>query len=232
MELKNQDLNEKWLKYNQIRLKGDKKSANKLLNDFIKSILQYDDLIIEDFVYQVCSEVLKDEIISNNGSEVSNAPVRIQHPLLKNVILPILIKKYKENNPLYIRWIAQFEQFFYSDNKITNYFLEEINDELKDAVQFSKEKNQYINVKCRYFSAKQFLMKSLKIENNQITIDLILYIISQGIDYQTHELPLLIGTLDDLIENINEFKYYYEKFNNKNKWTQKLKSWNDILEKL
>ncbi len=111
MKFKHEDLNKKWSNYNQTRLKGNKKLANKLLSIFIKSILIYDECIIEDFVYQICSAVLKDEIISNNGADVSNAKIRIQHPLFKEVILPVLIKEYKKNNPLYIRWIAQFEFF-------------------------------------------------------------------------------------------------------------------------
>ncbi len=229
MKLKNEILDKKWSDYHKMRLAGNKKTANKLLNDFIQSILGYDKVIIEDFVYQVCSIALKDKFISNNGTEVSNTPIRIQHQLFQKVILPILIQKYKEKDPLYIRWIAQFEQFFYSDHKTTNRFLEEINDEFRDAVQYSSEKNEDVDIKCRYFSTVHFLIKSFKISPDPITLNLILERLAQDIYYKTHELPnVILADADVFMEEINQFKYYYEKSDNKNKWTKQVKEWEYI----
>lgn len=226
MKIENEELNQKWIEYNKERLSGSKKSANHLLDIFIKSICAYEKDVIEDFVYEICSIVLKDNILFNNGTDVSNAKIRIQHPLFQRVILPILTKKYKENDALYIRWLGQFEQFFYSDNRMTNMFLEEINDELRDAVQFSSETNKYENIKCRYFSTKYFLIKSFEIEPNQITLKLILDTLAKHIDYVTHELPF--GLLEDaeiFIQRINEFKYYCKKFDDKNKWEKRIEEW-------
>lgn len=229
MKLENEYLNKQWSDYNQIRLSGNKKLANKLLDIFIESILLYDEYVIEDFVYKICSIVLENEIISNNGTKASNSQFRIQHPLFQKVILPTLIKKYKENDPLYIRWIAQFEQFFYSDRRTTNYFLEKINDKLREAVQFSAETNQYENIKCRYFSTKYFLIKSFELEPTQATLHLILKRLAQDIYYQTHELPsAILADADDFMKEIKQFKYYYEKYNNKNKWKKQVQEWTDV----
>ncbi len=230
MKIENEDLNQKWIEYNQERLVGCKKSANHLLNVFINSILTYEENVIEDFVYKICSIVLKDSILSNNGTEVSNAGIRIQHPLFQKVILSVLIKKYKENDALYIRWVGQLEQFFYSDNRITNMFLEEINDELRDATQFSPETNKYENIKCRYFSTKSFFIKSFEISPSQITLKLILDTLAKHLDYVTHELPCgLLGGADCFIEDVTEFKYYWKKFEDKNKWKKQIKEWDSII---
>lgn len=229
MKLANEDLDKKWADYNKIRLTGNKKLANKSLDIFIKSILLYDKHVIEDFVYSICSTVLGDEIISNNGVNVSNAKFRIQHPLFQKVILPVLIRNYKANDPLYIRWIAQFEQFFYSDSKTTHYFLEAINDELRDTAQFSAEINQYKNVKCRYFSTEYFLKKSFELKPTQTTLNLIIKRLAQSIYYQTHELPsAVLADADSFIKEINQFKYYHERYNDQNKWKKQIQEWTDI----
>ncbi len=229
MKIENTDLNQKWIAYNQERLAGNKKSANNLLDTFIKSILTYEEDVVEDFVYTMCSTVLKDDILSNNGTEVSNAEIRIQHPLFQKVILPVLVKKYKEKYALYIRWIGQLEQFFYSDEKTTAMFLEEINDELRDVEQFSIATNKYEHVKCRYFSTKSFFIKSFEISPNQITLKLILDTLARHIDYVTHELPSgLLEDVDVFTQHIDEFKYYYKQLEEKHRCEKQIEEWESI----
>ncbi|MBK7959444.1 MAG: hypothetical protein IPK03_15980 [Bacteroidetes bacterium] len=113
-----------WDKYNQVRVAGDKKTANNLLVDYIDLLKQQDEKDIKIFVDNICSLTLDldDKIIYNNGTEVSDKDIRIQHPLFKEIILPILKDQYKKDSAKHIRWIGQFEQFFYSDNATTQAF--------------------------------------------------------------------------------------------------------------
>lgn len=132
IEISNIDLNTKWFNYNQTRLKGDKKTSNKILNEFIVGLLKENEQTIEYFVYDICESILATEkILSNNGTEVSESEIRIQHSLFKKILLPILVKKYNENDALYTRWIGQLEQFFFSDHNTTKSFLIDINDRLR-----------------------------------------------------------------------------------------------------
>ncbi|MDP8051405.1 hypothetical protein [Pasteurella atlantica] len=235
MKLNNKNLNQKWLDYNNARLTGNRKKASALLNSFITTLLQNDEEVIENFVHQICSIVLKNNtFLSTNSIEVASAEVRIQHPLFQKVLIPVFIKKYKENDPLYIRWIAQMEQFFYSDHKTTNYFLEAINIDstLQDAVMFSRETNQYEETKCRYFETDYFLKKSFELKPDQEVLDLILKRMLRNIDYLTHELPYLLTDLDDFIKIINEFKYFSEQSNSKEKWKRQIEEWENIADNL
>ncbi|MDP8079969.1 hypothetical protein [Phocoenobacter skyensis] len=233
MKLDDKNLNQKWSDYNNTRITGNRKKASELLNGFITTLLQNDEKVIENFVHQICSIVLKNNtFVSTNSIEIASAEVRIQHPLFQKVLVPIFIKKYKENDPLYIKWIAQMEQFFYSDQRITYYFLEEIDDKLRDAVQFSKETNQYEEIKCRYFETDYFLKKSFELKADQEVLDLILKRMLKDIDYLTHELPYLLTDLDDFIEIINEFKYFSEQSESKEKWKAQIEEWENIADNL
>ncbi len=121
---------------------------------------------------------------------------------------------------------------FYSDQRITYYFLEEIDDKLRDAVQFSKETNQYEEIKCRYFETDYFLKKSFDLKADQEVLDLILKRMLKDIDYLTHELPYLLTDLDDFIEIINEFKYFSEQSESKEKWKAQIEEWENIIDNL
>lgn len=90
------ELHKNWDSYNKTRLKGDKKTANKLLLIFIQFILKKDSKIREDFVFDICKITLDSGVLDNNDTKVGNAQIRIQHPLFKKIILPILTQKYKE----------------------------------------------------------------------------------------------------------------------------------------
>ena len=230
VQIENSDLNTKWLNYNQNRLSGDKKTANKILNSFINGLLQENSDIIERFVYNICQLTLDiDGNLSNNGTEVSISKNRIQYPLFKKILLPVFVKKYKENNPLYLRWIGQLEQFFYSEHKLTVQFLEDINDRLRDAVQFDKKSNSYKDIKYRFFETYHFFKKSYKIEPNQKTLDLLLKRLAQDIFYATHELPFgILREPNEFMKEIENFKFYFEKYNNQEKWKETLHNWTFI----
>lgn len=147
-QLKTNIVTDLWNKYNQTRLAGDKKTANKLLREIIDVLKQKDGNFVANFIEDLCKKTLNsNEILSNNGTQVSSNRDRIQHPIFKEIILPILADQYLSDNPLHIKWIGQFEQFFYSDNKMTAEFLKQINID-------------------GYFYASYFFEKSFVIDNN------------------------------------------------------------------
>jgi hypothetical protein len=100
-----------WDKYNQVRIAGDKKSANILLMSYIDLLKQQDEKDIKIFVDEICSLSLDtdDKIIYNNGIEVSDKDIRIQYPLFKEIILSILKDQYKKDSAKHIKWIGQLE---------------------------------------------------------------------------------------------------------------------------
>jgi len=198
-----------WEKYNQVRVAGDKKSANKLLVDYIGLLKKQDEKDIKIFVDNICSLTLDtdDKIIYNNGTEVSDKDVRIQHPLFKEIILPILKNQYKKGSAKHIKWIGQLEQFFYSDNAITNTFLKELNI-------------------VGHFETRHFFEKSFALDNNQKILNLLLNRIAQEINYYTHEVP--IGVLVDpevLDKELLIFRQYLQQSDTKNIWEVVLTEW-------
>jgi hypothetical protein len=199
--------------YNQTRLAGDKKTANKLLREIIEVLKQKDQIFVTDFIEDLCEKVLNsNEILSNNGTEVSNNIDRIQHPIFKEIILPILADKYLNGNPLHIKWIGQFEQFFYSDNKMTAAFLKQINID-------------------GYFSSIYFFEKSFAIDNSQDTLNLLLQRTAQGIEYYLHELPFAVLVEPNTLNSeLNYFENYWNKSNNKEKWQTLLSEWKNIAD--
>ena len=198
-----------WDKYNQVRVAGDKKTANKLLVDYIDLLKQQDEKNIKIFVDNICGLTLNadNKIIYNNGTEVSDKDIRIQHPLFKEILLPILRDHYKNDSAKHIKWIGQLEQFFYSDNATTEAFLKEL----------------YIE---GYFEARHFFEKSFAIDNNQKTLSLLLNRIAQDINYYTHEVP--IGVLVDpdvLDKEVMTFRQYWQQCDTKNIWEAVLTEW-------
>jgi hypothetical protein len=205
----NNILTDIWDKYNQVRVTGDKKSANKLLEDYIDLLKQQDEKDITTFVDNICSLTLdaNPKIIANNGNEVSDKGTRIQHPLFKEIVLPILIDQYKKGSAKHIRWIGQFEQFFYSDVTTTQAFLSELDI-------------------AGYFETRHFFEKAFSIDNNQQTLALLLDRIAQDINYYTHEVP--IGVLVDpdfLDKELMTFRQYLQQCDTKNTWEELLTGW-------
>lgn len=202
-------MNDIWNEYNHVRITGDKKKANKLLFDFIEYLKQQDKKDIHLFVDDICGQILDldHELLSNNGTDVSDKEIRIQHPLFKEVILPILKEEYKKNNPKYIKWIGQFEQFFYSDRNSTEAFLRELNID-------------------GFFEPRFFFEKSLALDKNQKTLTLLLYKIAQDLNYYTHEVPMaVLATPEVLSEEIATFRKFWEQSESKYDWEASLLEW-------
>ncbi|MGN6102043.1 MAG: hypothetical protein ACTHOR_12930, partial [Devosia sp.] len=44
--------------------------------------------------------------------------IRIRHPLFRDVILPFLARRFERQRSPYGRWLAAFEQYFYSDRSL------------------------------------------------------------------------------------------------------------------
>lgn len=204
-------MTELWDKYNKTRLAGDKKTATKLLLNFIDILKQKDKKFIQDFADDICMKALGTVgILSNNGTEVSNNIDRIQHPLFKEIILPGLSAQYLDNSPLHIKWIGQFEQFFYSDKITTEKFLRQIEVD-------------------GYFSTIHFFKKSFAIDNDQDTLKLLLQRQEQDIGYLIHELPeVVLAEPDDFNFLLADFKDYWTKSNDKKKWERRLAEWEKI----
>lgn len=198
-----------WIKYNDARVAGDKKAANKLLADCIAFLKKQDSSTIESFVDEICGLTLDNDnqVISNNGTEVSDRAIRIQHPLFKEIILPVLANKYKSNSPRHIKWIGQLEQFFYSDHATTTNFLNQLNID-------------------GHFETLYFFEKSFSLDNNQNTLALLLDRIAQDINYNTHEVPIGVNVEPDFLDQeIMIFKKYWEQSANKHLWDNKQKEW-------
>jgi hypothetical protein len=201
-----------WENYNRTRIAGDKKTANKLLQEYIGLLKSESSFSREEFDEKICNEILEADncIIDNNGTEVSDKEYRIQHPLFKEIILPVLIEKYKTNSARHIKWIGQLEQFFYSDFQASKRLL--------DAIGIDG-----------HFSTSFFLEKSFSIEQSQKTLHLILDRMARDFDYYTHEIPfgvLIEPTVFD--RELKLFESYYEQSDSKSDWTLNLNKWRTV----
>lgn len=202
-------LNDSWTKYNQVRIAGDKKTANKLLLGYISLLKQQEEEEINIFIDNICSLTLdtEDKIISNNGTGVSEKDIRIQHPLFKEIILPRLKKQYINGSSKHIKWIGQLEQFFYADLVTTNTFLKELNI-------------------TGYFETRHFFEKSFAIDNSQKTLKLLLHRIAQDINYYTHEVPTVVLIDPDVLDKeLTTFREYWKQSDTKNIWEVVLAEW-------
>jgi hypothetical protein len=205
-------LTELWDKYNKTRIVGDKKTANKILLQFIDLLKKEDKTYIRTFADDICNKILETDqsTLYNNGTDVSNNKDRIQHPLFKEIILPVLAEQYLNNSALHIKWIGQLEQFFYSDNEVTKDFLNQINIDGD-------------------FSTSYFLEKSFEIENSQDVLTLILKRAAQDIKYYIHELPTAVLVEPESFNiELKTFRHYLDKYNDKEKWSALLSQWENI----
>ncbi len=201
-----------WHEYNQVRLSGNKKKANLLLKEFIFYLKTQQKIIVNHFIEDVCNLTFEEEsqIIFNNGDEVSSKTIRIQHPLFKEIIIHRLIEYFTENNAKGIKWIGQFEQFFYSDFNLKKKFLEKI------------------GVK-RDFDTAYFFEKSFHIDQNQTSLQLLMSKIARDISYLVHEVPVgVLSEPDQLDEELAYFNRYWQLSENKKYWEKSKNSWEKI----
>lgn len=206
------DLKELWNNYNRIRTAGDKKAATKLLLDFISLLKEGDKAYLKTFTDEICTRLLETNhaVLSNNGTAVSENSERIQHPLFKDIIVPVLAEQYLNNSPLHIKWIGQLEQFFYSDGITADKFLKQIKLE-------------------GHFPTLHFFEKSFSIDNNQDALKLLLKRKAQDIGFYIHELPfILLIEPEDFDSELTIFRNYWNKSDEKKTWQTPLENWENI----
>ncbi|RYF87728.1 MAG: hypothetical protein EOO03_10075 [Chitinophagaceae bacterium] len=205
-------LTEIWNQYNSTRMAGDKKTANRLLPVFIKALQEENKDVIKTFVDDLCYKTLESDpvFLANNGTEVSNNEYRIQHPLFRAIILPVLAEQYLHNSALHIKWIGQLEQFFYSDEAATAAFLKQINVDGN-------------------FSTAYFLERSFRIHKSQHVVELILNRTARDIQYYLHELPVAVLAEPAVFATVLEdFSHYLKEYQYKEHWLPSLSQWEHI----
>jgi hypothetical protein len=210
----NSRLQNAWEEYNQFRLLGQKKKANKLLVDFIQGLKQQEQDVIQYFVDAICAATLDADasVLANNGIAVADQPERIQHPLFREIIVPVLVEKYLLNSSRHIKWIGQFEQFFYADVVTTNDFLQQINQE-------------------GFFNAACFLEKAFTISHGQDALTLLLDQLARTINYYFHELPYaVLITPQVLQETLQQFKNYWVLSQQQSRWAADLSYWERLAD--
>lgn len=205
----NRRLQNLWEEYNHVRLLGQKKEANNLLAVFINELRQQDQAEMQHFVDALCTAVLdtNDEVLANNGVAVANQVERIQHPLFKDILLPILAKQYLQNSSRHMKWIGQLEQFFYTDAETTSAFLQQIHYE-------------------GFFEAAYFFEKAFAISQEQDALTLLLHQLAKTMDYYFHEVPYgVLATPHVLQEALQRFKHYWSLSQHQRKWTDHFIYW-------
>jgi hypothetical protein len=208
----NSSLQTLWEEYNQVRLLGQKKKANNLLADFIQRLKQQEQDVIQHFVDAICAAILETdaEVLANNGIAVSSLPERIQHPLFKEIILPVLAAKYLQNSSRHIKWIGQFEQFFYADVVTTMGFLQQIN-------------------QADFFDAAYFFEKAFTISQEQKALTLLLDQLAKTICYYFHEVPYgVLATPEILQAVLQQFKNYWTLSQQQSRWAADLSYWEQL----
>lgn len=199
-----------WESYLDFKAKGIKAKSKDTLKKFVDSVKS-------DSKENIDLIALKIKKLSDNKK------ISIQFPLFKEIVLPTLIKFAKQNKPGFHRMIAEHEQFFFSDNRLTDYL------------------NNEFDIKEKFFDTVKFFEIELKINPNDSRIaELLVNKIAQGLDYAIHELPdwglcwdfkyfsESIGKLADLIKKyeIDSAKW----IRRLNLLTQIRKTWSDYLE--
>ena len=205
----NNSLQHLWKEYNQARLQGLKKKANQLLADFIAKLKQQEEAVIEGFVDAICTAVLETDatVLANNGTEVARQADRIQHPLFREIILPVLTKQYLQNSSRHIKWIGQFEQFFYADVLTTNTFLQQIHYD-------------------GFFEADYFFEKAFVMAQGQDALTLLLEQLARTMDYYLHEAPDNVLATPPILEaSLQRFKNYWAHSQQQSKWSAQLEYW-------
>ena len=202
-------LADRWRQYNQTRLSGDKKTANKHLVEFIQRLQQRPETEIRQFVDYVCGEVLDvvEGTVFNNGLAVSEAKVRIQHPLFRDVILPALMEQYLRGSARHILWIGQLEQFFYSDVATWARFLTALG-------------------MPGHFCMLHFFIKSYELEPSQRTLRILLNKLAQRIDRSLWDFPHTVLVVPEVLnEELALFRTYWQQAANKDEWLEALAFW-------
>jgi len=199
-----------WESYLDFKAKGIKAKSKDILNKFVDSVKS-------DSKENIDLNALEIKKLSDN-KEIS-----IQFPLFKEIVLPTLIKFAKQNKPGFHRMIAEHEQFFFSDARLTDYL------------------NNEFDIKEKFFDTVKFFEIELKINpNDSRTAELLVIKIAQGLDYAIHELPDwgLCWDFEYFSESIDKLADLMKKYGlDSAKWIRRLnlltairKTWSDYLE--
>ena len=188
-----------WKHYNSVRLSGDKKGANSALKKFINTFNDLDSKTKEELILELVGEYFDSSgFLDNNGSWVSESPIRIQHQFFKEILLPYLIEQSKKQKPKAYKWAAQLCQFFYSDKLATQAYL------------------IALEIDGNFFDREYFLRKSYEISLDPETAKLMLSAMHANLDYATHELPAhMLWDPEPFIEYFEEYLDWSKKANYK-----------------
>lgn len=198
---KTKRFDELWAKYNETRLRGLKKDANRMLPNVIDYFHELSRDTQESFVHETCAKLLEisdpssssDWMLANNGSVASEQAVRIQHQVFCAAILPILLDGFRKNDPHCIRWIAQFFPFIYSDKSLWRRIADELNLEKPVGPWF-------------------FLERSYALHSSPRTLLMMLSLLFEGMRYACHELPCgILMECGEFEKDIEELKYWLSK---------------------
>lgn len=210
-----------WERYNQVRIVGLKKQANKILDTFLECFKKQTHETQASFVDGICTELLdslpdsNDDLycghcfcLGHNGTYVSDSPTRIQFPLFRDAVLPELIRRYSIGDYRAIRWIGQMASFFYSNQKFWKHTCEKINLPWEEAGMMF------------------FLEKSYAIQKDQRTLRMIIQVCMNSFAYYCHEIPCGILCESKLMkQEIAETQNYLEQLEpskRKNRWNERL----------
>ncbi len=164
-----------WQEYHTVRLSGNKKKATKMLSHIIRYLNEKDYVYRKKLVKDICTrffESADSPIPANNGYDISLNKNRIQHPLFREILVPVLIQEYLHKNALFTRWIGQFEQFFFSDKKLMEDFLIKIDETLHYFTVVDKKTGAEKIVERRYFETKDFFLRAYQLDKNEETYKL------------------------------------------------------------
>lgn len=201
-----------WEHYNEIRQTGNRKQTNQALNEFIALLKQESEEEKHRFVDLLGNALLEKnpQIPSSNGAEISSQSLRIQPPLFKEIIVPVLIDGYRHNRAKQIKWIGQLEQFFHSDHEMAKLFLE--------AIEYPGN-----------FEAPHFFEKSYMLDHQPDTLEMLLEKTRERISYCLHEIPYGVPVdPDELNEKLNIFEHYLAQSENKMVWQNVLQKWKQL----
>ncbi|PIE84434.1 MAG: hypothetical protein CSA07_01595 [Bacteroidia bacterium] len=197
-----------WQEYNRVRLAGSKKASNRLLLELIAGLRAEDEAHVEAFVHDLCSTLLASGFLANNGEEVSNAPLRLQHPLFREVVLPVLARKCQQKDALYLRWAAQLQQFFYSDWACAETLVRAIGGAPSS------------------YDTLHLLERSYALQASEATLQLILEERARRLDYFSHEYPpTLLCTVELFRQEVAAFRDLLAERADSSQWSARLKGW-------
>jgi hypothetical protein len=177
-DFKDENLDNLWVSY-QEKKSGLKKEANKLLNIIVGELEQKDDRLKIDFVKVLLGKIY-----------VEGIEFKLQYPLLKHIVFPVILDGFKKKNMPEVRWLYQIP---YIDDE-TNLEI----DRLVDSGEIYEK----------------ILILALEInEQDRISQELLLKYYINYLDFSIHEMPTgLLCTVEEGVNVIRKADKVIEKF--------------------